>query len=74
MLSLDSEIWSRLEHAYGTASDIPELLRQRSVKDDATQRRRLRNGMEQSRQLRSNDQVHAALDPAFLSVEARNRY
>lgn len=28
MLSLDSEKWSELEHAYGKASDIPALLRQ----------------------------------------------
>ena len=28
MLSLDSPIWSELVHAYGAASDIPELLRQ----------------------------------------------
>ena len=30
MLSLDSPRWSELEHAYGPASDIPALLRQRS--------------------------------------------
>ena len=28
MLSLDSPKWSELKHAYGAASDIPELLRQ----------------------------------------------
>jgi hypothetical protein len=28
MLSLDSPRWSTLQHAYGDASDIPELLRQ----------------------------------------------
>ena len=28
MLSLDSAKWSELKHAYGVASDIPELLRQ----------------------------------------------
>ncbi|NJC97773.1 MAG: hypothetical protein C3F07_00300 [Anaerolineales bacterium] len=28
MLSLDSPRWSELSHAYGAASDIPELLRQ----------------------------------------------
>jgi len=28
MLSLDSPEWSNLEHAYGSASDIPDLLRQ----------------------------------------------
>jgi hypothetical protein len=28
MLSLDSAQWSELEHAYGSASDIPRLLRQ----------------------------------------------
>jgi len=28
MLSLDSPKWSELRHAYGAASDIPELLRQ----------------------------------------------
>lgn len=28
MLSLDSPYWKKLEHAYGTASDTPELLRQ----------------------------------------------
>ena len=28
MLSLDSSRWSELEHAYGKASDMPELLRQ----------------------------------------------
>jgi hypothetical protein len=28
MLSLDSPDWSELSHAYGNASDIPELLRQ----------------------------------------------
>jgi hypothetical protein len=28
MLSLDSPQWSKLEHAYGKASNIPELLRQ----------------------------------------------
>lgn len=28
MLSLDSAEWSKLSHAYGAASDIPELLRQ----------------------------------------------
>ena len=30
MISLDSTRWSELEHAYGNASDIPELLRQLS--------------------------------------------
>ena len=30
MLSLDSIRWSELEHAYGEASDIPDLLRQLS--------------------------------------------
>ena len=30
MLSLDSEGWSELRHAYGSASDIPALLRQLS--------------------------------------------
>jgi hypothetical protein len=30
VLSLDSTRWSELEHAYGEASDIPELLRQLS--------------------------------------------
>jgi hypothetical protein len=28
MLSLDSPAWSTLRHAYGSASDVPELLRQ----------------------------------------------
>lgn len=28
MLSLDSPVWSTLEHAYGSAVDIPDLLRQ----------------------------------------------
>ncbi len=28
MLSLDSPRWSELKHAYGDASDIPDLLRQ----------------------------------------------
>ena len=28
MLSLDSPAWSTLQHAYGSASDIPDLLRQ----------------------------------------------
>jgi hypothetical protein len=28
MLSLDSPAWSKLRHAYGSASDIPDLLRQ----------------------------------------------
>jgi hypothetical protein len=28
MLSLNSPAWSTLQHAYGTASDVPELLRQ----------------------------------------------
>lgn len=28
MLSLDSEKWSELEHAYGVATDTPDLLRQ----------------------------------------------
>ena len=28
MLSLDSQKWSELQHAYGNASDIPNLLRQ----------------------------------------------
>lgn len=28
MLSLDSKKWSKLEHAYGKASDTPDLLRQ----------------------------------------------
>jgi hypothetical protein len=28
MLSLDSPRWADLTHAYGVASDIPELLRQ----------------------------------------------
>lgn len=28
MLSLDSPKWAQLKHAYGSASDIPELLRQ----------------------------------------------
>jgi hypothetical protein len=28
MLSLDSPVWSTLRHAYGSASDVPELLRQ----------------------------------------------
>ena len=27
MLDLDSSAWSALEHAYGTAEDIPDLLR-----------------------------------------------
>ena len=27
MLSLDDPLWSRLQHAYGDASDIPQLLR-----------------------------------------------
>jgi hypothetical protein len=27
MLSLDSPLWSELRHAYGTAGDIPVLLR-----------------------------------------------
>jgi hypothetical protein len=28
MLSLDSPVWSTLQHAYGKASDVPDLLRQ----------------------------------------------
>lgn len=28
MLSLDSPVWATLQHAYGNASDIPDLLRQ----------------------------------------------
>jgi hypothetical protein len=28
MLSLNSPVWSTLRHAYGSASDVPELLRQ----------------------------------------------
>lgn len=28
MLNLDSPKWSELDHAYGKASDIPDLLRQ----------------------------------------------
>ena len=28
MLNLDSPVWSELRHAYGTASDIPPLIRQ----------------------------------------------
>jgi hypothetical protein len=28
MLSLDSPLWNKLQHAYGVASDTPELLRQ----------------------------------------------
>jgi hypothetical protein len=28
MLNLDSPVWSTLQHAYGSASDVPELLRQ----------------------------------------------
>ena len=35
MLSLDSPRWSELQHAYGTASDTPDLLRQLQSLPDA---------------------------------------
>lgn len=38
MLSLDSDRWSELEHAYGAASDIPALLRQLGALPAATER------------------------------------
>lgn len=36
MVSLDSPIWARLQHAYGSADDIPALLREIAAEPDTS--------------------------------------